>query len=224
MIGSERSVVQDIGSVGRRRLGVSAERVSCLLYNPRCSRTSSSRRHHEVVSPPIHSCHRHSRRFQESPAGRRGEEHMETSQAPAHCIGAQVPATAEGISEHKLCEPEQLWGTARGQRARWLAQQGVLRGRVHLPARRLGGEGGRGVRDGLCEAVLRSVRECLSRCHRNQMRGKKFLLLLKLELNMKIRRKSDFSPEICLIIWRCDLFKLRLSDRFQWTFGMLMVN
>ena len=172
--------MQDIGSVGgRRRRGVVS--TSCgwapaylVVIYKWCSQTSSSRRHHEVVSHTLSCCcHRRRRWFSTScrSAGSsrsRREELMEASQAVAHRIWAEKqPAAAEGSSKHKLCKPEQLRGSAGGQRARWLAQQGVLRGRVHLPARRMGGEGGRVVWDGLCEAVLGSVRERLSRCHRN---------------------------------------------------------
>ena len=68
---------------------------------------------------------------------------MEAPQALAHRLRGQIPAAAERSSEHKLCKPEQLRGPAGAQRAGGSAQQGVLRGRVHLPARRLGGEGRR---------------------------------------------------------------------------------
>ena len=68
---------------------------------------------------------------------------MEAPQALAHRLGAQIPPTAAGSSKHKLCQPEQLRRPPGGQRAHRPAQQGVLRGRVHLPAGRLGGEGRR---------------------------------------------------------------------------------
>ena len=49
---------------------------------------------------------------------------------------------------------------------------GVLCGRVHLPARRLGGEGRPGVQDWLGQTVLGQVGECLYRRDGDCVRGK----------------------------------------------------